>query len=373
METQILDRKMLLGKLASGIIKESLEEKMEYKQVNDKNSTNQQAEEIINNYGLSYSEVKEIALDVFKNNFYQLSAEANQLVLERAKKFIEDYIEKLIKENPSGLKKCKDPDFQYVLFDAQKNYARSGDGDQEMLLINLLVERSKQDERNTLQIVLNESISVINKLTQRQIDLLSFIYLIRYTKYSLGPTINDLVSYFTQFFMPIVNGVSENYTDIQHLLYTGCGTESIGSVDIYKILKDRYPGIFSKGFSKNEYEKLKMQKDLSDSLFRQDSVIEDKYFICATTYDELDGIASMHGFNTGDKNKLNNLLKQSLMSEDDVKKIIRDNCNFMLEPMEIFNKTKISQFLLSSVGISIGYANLKQKLGSFSDLSIWIK
>lgn len=38
---------------------------MEFKQVNDKNSTNQQAEEIINNYGLSYSEVKEIALDVF--------------------------------------------------------------------------------------------------------------------------------------------------------------------------------------------------------------------------------------------------------------------------------------------------------------------
>lgn len=346
---------------------------MEYKQVNGKNSTNQQAEEIINNYGLSYSEVKEIALDVFKKNFYQLSAEANQLAFERAKKFIEDYMEKLIKENPSGIKKCQDPDFQYVLFDAQKNYARSGDGNQEMLLINLLVERSKQDERNTLQIVLNESISVINKLTQRQIDLLSFIYLIRYTKNSLTPTINDLVSYFNQFFMPIINGVSENYTDIQHLLYTGCGTESIGSVNVYEIIRDTYPGIFSKGFSKDEYEKLKIQKDLLDSLFRKDSVIEDKYYIYATSYDDLNGIASMHGFNNDDKSKLNNLLRQSLMSEDDIKKVIRDNCNFMSEPMEIFNKSKISHFLLSSVGIAIGYANIKQKLGSFSDLSIWIK
>lgn len=346
---------------------------MEYKQVNGKNSTNQQAEEIINNYGLSYSEVKEIALDVFKKNFYQLSAEANQLAFERAKKFIEDYMEKLIKENPSGIKKCQDPDFQYVLFDAQKNYARSGDGNQEMLLINLLVERSKQDERNTLQIVLNESISVINKLTQRQIDLLSFIYLIRYTKNSLTPTINDLVSYFNQFFMPIINGVSENYTDIQHLLYTGCGTESIGSVNVYEIIRDAYPGIFSKGFSKDEYEKLKIQKDLLDSLFRKDSVIEDKYYIYATSYDDLNEIASMHGFNNDDKSKLNNLLRQSLMSEDDIKKVIRDNCNFMSEPMEIFNKSKISHFLLSSVGIAIGYANIKQKLGSFSDLSIWIK
>ena len=74
-----------------------------------------------------------------------------------------------------------------------------------------------------------------------------------------------------------------------------------------------------------------------------------------------------------DKSKLNKLLKQSLMSEVEIKKIISDNCNFMSVPMEVFNKTRISHFLLSSVGISIGYANIKQKLGYFSDLSIWIK
>ena len=346
---------------------------MEYKQINGKNSINQQAEEIINKYGLSYSEVKEIALDVFKNNFYQLSTEANQLVFERAKKFIEDYINELIKDNPIGIQQCQNPDFQYVLFEAQKNYARTGEEKQEQLLINLLVERSKQVERNTLQIVLNESISVINKLTQKQIDLLSFIYLIRYTKHSLEPTINNLVLYFVQYFKPIINGISENYTDIQHLLYTGCGTESIGLENIYEIIKDSYPGIFSKGFSKNEYEKLQIEKPLTDSLFKKDTKNGDKYFIYATSYDDLDRIASMQGFNSEDKSKLNNLLKQSLMSEGDVKKVIDDYCNFMLEPMEIFNKTAISHFFLSSVGIAIAHANMKHKLGFFANLDIWIK
>lgn len=345
---------------------------MEYKQVNGKNSTNQQAEEIINNYGLTYSEVKEIALDVFKNNFYQLSSEANNLAFERAKQFIEDYINKLLKENPEGVLQCKNPDFQYVLFDAQKNYARSGDKNQEELLINLLIERSKQNERNTLQIVLNESISVVNKLTQQQIDLLSFIYLIRYTKNSLPPNLNTLFSYFNQFFRPIVNGVSENYTDIQHLLYTGCGTESIGSVNIYEIIKSKYPGIFSKGFVKEKYESLAISKPLSDNLFRKDSS-SDTYFINATSPDDLLGIASMHGFLQDDKTKLERLLTDNLMSEDEIKKIIAENCDFMVKPMKIFNQTKICHFLLSSVGIAIGYANIKQKLGFFSDLSIWIK
>ena len=346
---------------------------MEYKQINGKNSINQQAEEIINKYGLSYSEVKEIALDVFKNNFYQLSTEANQLAFERAKKFIEDYINELIKDNPIGIQQCQNPDFQYVLFEAKKNYARTGDEKQEQLLINLLVERSKHEERNTLQIVLNESISVINKLTQKQIDLLSFIYLIRYTVKPLSQGISELILFFNIFFKPIISAISDNYTDIQHLLYTGCGTESIGSVNIYEIIKNSYPGIFSKGFSKNDYEKLQIEKPLTDSLFKKDTTNGDKYFICATSYDDLDRIASMHGFNSEDKSKLNNLLKQSLMSEDDVKKVIGDHCNFMLEPMEIFNKTAISHFFLSSVGIAIAHANMKHKLGSFANLDIWIK
>ena len=61
------------------------------------------------------------------------------------------------------------------------------------------------------------------------------------------------------------------------------------------------------------------------------------------------------------------------MSEDDVKKVIGNHCNFMLEPKEIFNKTAISHFLLSSVGIAIAHANMKHKLGSFANLDIWIK
>lgn len=345
---------------------------MEYKQINGKNSINQQAEEIINKYGLSYSEVKEIALDVFKNNFYQLSTEANQLAFERAKKFIEDYINELIKDNPIGIQQCQNPDFQYVLFEAQKNYARSGDKNQEELLINLLIERSKQNERSTLQIVLNESISVINKLTQQQIDLLSFIYLIKYTKNSLAPTLDALISYFNQFFRPIINGVSENYTDIQHLLYTGCGTENISSVNIYEIIKDTYPGIFSKGFKKEKYESLVISKPLTDSLFRKD-YSPDTYFINATSVDDLFRIASMNKFSQDDITKLKSLLTDNLMSEEEIKKIIAENCNFMMSPMEIFNKTKISHFLLSSVGIAIAHANMKHKLGYFSDLSIWIK
>src|SRR5690625_3839510 len=90
-------------------------------------STNIQAEEININQGLSYSEVKEVALDVFKSNFYELSGIAKETARERAETITEEFLQKLNDENPSGFKKADDPDFQHALFTVQKEYARTGD------------------------------------------------------------------------------------------------------------------------------------------------------------------------------------------------------------------------------------------------------
>ena len=37
-----------------------------------------------------------------------------------------------------------------------------------------------------------------------------------------------------------------------------------------------------------------------------------------------------------------------------------------------WNDTSLKNFMLDSIGISIGHANLKRVLGEFSALSIWI-
>jgi hypothetical protein len=39
---------------------------------------------------------------------------------------------------------------------------------------------------------------------------------------------------------------------------------------------------------------------------------------------------------------------------------------------EIWSGSSMKNFTLTSVGISIGHANIKKNLGEFTDLSIWI-
>src|SRR6185436_5811113 len=104
--------------------------------------------------GLTYAEVRDVALDVFRSNFYHLSAVAKETAETRAGEITEQFLLKLQKEFPAGLEKSKDPDFQYALFTVQKEYARNGDKDLGELLVDLLVDRSKQEQRDILQIVL---------------------------------------------------------------------------------------------------------------------------------------------------------------------------------------------------------------------------
>jgi len=69
----------------------------------------------ITNAGLTYSEVKEVALDVFRANFYELAGLAKQTARDRAEEITEDFLSKLQSENPSGFQKSQDPDFQTEL------------------------------------------------------------------------------------------------------------------------------------------------------------------------------------------------------------------------------------------------------------------
>ena len=137
---------------------------------------------ILNN-GLTYDEVKTVALDVFKANFYELAGDAKEIAKTRAEEITEEFLSKLQKENPTGFKKSGDPDFQYALYTVQKEYARNGDKELGDLLVDLLVDRSKQEQRDILQIVLNESLSTAPKLTENQLAVLAMIFLFKHTQH----------------------------------------------------------------------------------------------------------------------------------------------------------------------------------------------
>ena len=59
------------------------------------NSINLQAESLTINTGLSIGHVKELALEVFENNFHKLSGAAREIAGQRAQEITEQFITEL--------------------------------------------------------------------------------------------------------------------------------------------------------------------------------------------------------------------------------------------------------------------------------------
>jgi len=202
--------------------------------------------------GLTYSEVRDVVLDVFRSNFYKLAGVAKETARLRAEEITEAFLTKLQHEYPTGLDKSYDPDFQYALFTVQKEYARNGDKDLGDLLVDLLVDRSKQEQREILQIVLNESLSTAPKLTESQLSALAVIFLFKYTQnYGIGNH-KLLAEYLDRNVAPFVSKIVKNLACYQHLEFSGCGSISLGEITLESIFSTTYRGQFLKGFDKQE-------------------------------------------------------------------------------------------------------------------------
>ena len=145
-------------------------------------STNIQGEKVYVQHvhqGLNYSEVKGIAMDIFKSNFYELSEVAKATAVERVEQLVNSFLLKLECESPHLIDKIKEPDVQYAVIDAQKQYARNGQPETLELLSSLLNTRFRAKERSLKGIVLNEAIDAISKLTINQIKFITALFLVK--------------------------------------------------------------------------------------------------------------------------------------------------------------------------------------------------
>jgi hypothetical protein len=322
--------------------------------------------------GLTYGEVRDVALDVFRANFYELAGMAKETAKTRAEEITEAFLTKLQSENPAGLDKSYDPDFQYALFTVQKEYARNGDKELGDLLVDLLVDRSKQEQRDILQIVLNESLSTAPKLTESQLAALAIIFLFKYTQ-NFGIGNHKLLGdYFDKNVHPFVTKIVKNITCYQHLEFSGCGSIGLSSNNLEHILGNTYQGQFLKGFEEKEVLERNISIGLDESFFMQCLNDASKIQVRANSRELLDKSFDLHQIIQEDRIKIAELFNLNKMNDIEIKEKCIEIRPYMANLFDIWSESAMKQFTLTSVGIAVGHANIKRLVGEFSDLSIWI-
>ena len=146
-------------------------------QISGKNSTNIQISgDLI--VGVSIESAKQIALNVFKDNFLELSEKASNTALARAEEIVNEFISTLYEENQYVMDKLQEPAIQYSLFNVQREYAKTGDVGLKEQELKLLIARIGAKERSLKQIILDEAIETLPKLSLEQLDFICYIFVV---------------------------------------------------------------------------------------------------------------------------------------------------------------------------------------------------
>ncbi len=129
--------------------------------------------------GLCYRDVKELCVDLIQANFPILQEQARVQSMQYVEEFGKKFFETLKDENPEFTQtRLKDPDVQASINSSIIHVARMTNKSHQDILCELLTEKIKEqeDEKN---IIFNDAIEVMTKISKNQILFITFIYMIR--------------------------------------------------------------------------------------------------------------------------------------------------------------------------------------------------
>lgn len=330
--------------------------------------------------GPSAMEVLQIAQYVFDSNFYRLADEAQKEAKRRADEILIEYLQCLSAESPEHIVSAHDPDMQYVLFEAQKAYARSGDKNLRDILVDLLIGRSKQPKRSTLQLTLNEAIETVSKLSGEHFNTLAILLMVRFYWLDIGD-MGSFGKYIHNRIVPIALLLSTNPMHYLYLSYTGCATNQGVGYDLAITWKHDYHHIFRKKVTKkviDEYISYELVSDLfdnyrddvyivkseSDDDFREKMKVRfDKWI---EQYDESDKPWADYGEKLGRR-----LDETFFVSPREVEEIVK---NIAPETKQLFTlwSRYIRLFQLTTVGIAIAHAYISTVFNDVPSLETFI-
>lgn len=133
----------------------------------------------ISTSGLSYRDVREICMDLLEANFPKIRDESLAISMQYVEEFGTKFFERLIKEDPvSTQEKLKDPDVQAAINTSITHVARMTKKSHQDILCELIAEKinSPEEEKN---LILNDAIEVMTKITKNQILFLVLVFSLR--------------------------------------------------------------------------------------------------------------------------------------------------------------------------------------------------
>lgn len=315
-------------------------------------------------------------MDFVAKQVQNFTADARNTVDSRLSDFKKSILEEFASNSEAKSEAFADPDFQHSLLEAQTSFARSGDANLQEVLVDLIVQRSKQTVRDRLTLTLNDAIEKAKSLTDEDFSALSLAFIFKNMQNNGINDVDGIVDYLRQFAVPIYGLVSKNNNAYHYLESHGCvvlGNAVITFKSVLEILQIRYPGIVTNGLTNEEILSLFPNNQPTIGGFIVPSPFDPSRFVFALGGSEtLKQVFAQTGLGPEVAEGYIGLCKANAPSVDKFADVLRAKLSEIDGIIDAYNGTPVKDLRLTSTGVALAHANLTKKTGLSADLSIWI-
>lgn len=331
------------------------------------------------NKGMTSEQMTEImvALAMQLQSYF---AEAEIKAEARIKELRDSLLNEFLKPDTEGKKEAfTDPDYQYLLRDAHRSYARSGEETLREELVKLLIQRSAEPTGSRPALILNQAIAIAGNLTRQDYAALCGVFFFKHC--SLGA--NDQEALIANFREIVKSFVQDLPTDNHAYDYL----ESLALVSMNRVLTfdfsqrlhQTYASVFAPSFLPTQLLEVAMDggvvQKLGPSLIpilgQYGTVI--RYKFDARNVFELKSKLEQVGIGEESKSRIIALFEQSLMPADQFEAMLIKQIPDLQRVQDTWNSTDLQHATLTALGKTMAHSALTSRSNFQAPLSIWVR
>lgn len=346
-------------------------------------SVNQAGGNITINQGMQASDVVPLVQALVKSELALYQQQAETTARERLNDFVQQLESTLAEKVADKIDRFNEPSMQFAAREAAVGYIKSGDINERETLVDLLIERVKEDEHTSKQMLIDEAIKILPKLSRESLAVLT---LLTFNQLSRTEGLRDSLDEWFKYINPVLDVLpSVSKLDIAYLSQAECVTGLSGiwqKTSWIKMLTDSYNIYFrhnpSVQASQPLIEKMRIQSDdkgnmcflqpcdmrfvlLASQLFKFNK--DGSLTLLGINIKTYESILSMSGLQDLLPVISSVINQMPLMTEPEViAKLSAFNSNWSLA-FKMFNESPLNGFQLKPVGMYIGSRQISKLTG----------
>lgn len=323
------------------------------------------------NEGISPNQMQQI-IETVAAQVPVYAAIAREIVDSRLKDFEGRVMSRFDSDAKTKSEAFKDPDFQYLLGQAQHAFARSGEDEAGNLLVDLIAERSKCNKRDRLALTLNQSVETAATLTINEYAELAFCYIFSQTRALDAHDLNSFYRILNDRINPYIDDISKSKSSYSYLEAQRCANVGMMITNFRELLMGSYGGFLMKGAAPQDIKVAFPQVDLSNStLFlpalRDPAKIQPK----ALVKEVWDSFATPSHIRPEDRDGVWHYFMNTIMTQEEIISSLVTHVPRIGDAFTAWDKTPVNSLQLTTVGLAIGHAYASTH-GLKASLSTWI-